>query len=404
MATTPFVSRSKGGDINVTTEDYIIRNSDGVKVYTSGVYQQIIGSNPQTIAYSKSKRNNLRSNYCIHRRVMQNLGWKGNLQLVGWTPSSPTQTYFRSVYPTITSQALGSALSQVRGTVPQYGEFVLRTNAGAYSAAGFSRLRPDLTEVSVPNFLLEIGDIKSLMNFWNPKRGFVPNVAGIHLNLLFGWKPTYGDLMNMLSAMSNYAKKIKEWNDNVGRVVHKRTTVAIVNGSKSGVLSSTPAAGYTTNYQGNVEGKVSYHLRYRIKPLPQLGALAQGILGHLDAWGFELNPRIIWESIPFSFVVDWFLNVGEGLERLKYDTFELPIDIVDSALQYKETTRVDVQVVDTGNVPNLGTIYYPGGSYMETLFHRVPFMGEPSALDSIDLRMPKPGQLLLLLSLGASRL
>jgi hypothetical protein len=47
------------------------------------------------------------------------------------------------------------------------------------------------------------------MNFWNPKRGFVPNVAGIHLNLLFGWKPTYGDLMNMLSAMSNYAKKIK---------------------------------------------------------------------------------------------------------------------------------------------------------------------------------------------------
>jgi hypothetical protein len=264
-------------------------------------------------------------------------------------------------------------------------------------------LRPDLTELSVPNFLLEIGDIKGLMNFWNPKRGFVPNVAGAHLNYSFGWKPTYGDLLAMLNSMSSYAKKVKEWNDNVGKIVHKSTTVGTVAGSKSGTLTDSPAVGYTTFYSGSITGKVSYHLRYRIKPIPKLNALAQGILGHLDAWGFELNPRIIWESIPFSFVVDWFLNVGTGLELLKHDTLELPIDIVDSALQYKETTKIDVQVKDTGNVPNLGTIYYPGGSYMETLFNRVPFMGEPSALDAIDLRMPKPGQLLLLVSLGLTR-
>jgi hypothetical protein len=38
------------------------------------------------------------------------------------------------------------------------------------------------------------------------------------------------------------------------------------------------------------------------------------LLGLLDALGVNANPRIIWNAIPWSFVVDWVLGVGRYLE------------------------------------------------------------------------------------------
>lgn len=39
----------------------------------------------------------------------------------------------------------------------------------------------------------------------------------------------------------------------------------------------------------------------------------------LDVLGINANPAVIWNAIPFSFVIDWFVNVGGFLERLRVD-------------------------------------------------------------------------------------
>jgi hypothetical protein len=41
------------------------------------------------------------------------------------------------------------------------------------------------------------------------------------------------------------------------------------------------------------------------------------LLGLLDALGVNLNPAIIWNAIPWSFVIDWIVNVGNSLDSLK---------------------------------------------------------------------------------------
>lgn len=38
------------------------------------------------------------------------------------------------------------------------------------------------------------------------------------------------------------------------------------------------------------------------------------VLGLLDSLGINLNPQIIWNAIPWSFVVDWLLGVGRWLK------------------------------------------------------------------------------------------
>lgn len=38
----------------------------------------------------------------------------------------------------------------------------------------------------------------------------------------------------------------------------------------------------------------------------------------LDTLGLNLSPTVIWNAIPYSFVVDWFANVGDCLKQ--YDS------------------------------------------------------------------------------------
>jgi hypothetical protein len=40
-----------------------------------------------------------------------------------------------------------------------------------------------------------------------------------------------------------------------------------------------------------------------------------GVMNKLDSWGLYPDRAAVWEIVPFSFVVDWFVNVQENLER-----------------------------------------------------------------------------------------
>jgi hypothetical protein len=41
----------------------------------------------------------------------------------------------------------------------------------------------------------------------------------------------------------------------------------------------------------------------------------------LDLFGANLNPAIVWNAIPFSFVVDWFLKVGDYFDKMEVQLF-----------------------------------------------------------------------------------
>lgn len=51
------------------------------------------------------------------------------------------------------------------------------------------------------------------------------------------------------------------------------------------------------------------------------------ILGLLDSIGVNLNPAIIWNALPWSFVVDWVLNIGQVFDSLKHRNLEPRVNI-----------------------------------------------------------------------------
>jgi len=66
------------------------------------------------------------------------------------------------------------------------------------------------------------------------------------------------------------------------------------------------------------------------------------LLSFLDGIGVNLNPAIIWNAIPWSFVVDWLVGVGRWLDNRKRLNMEPKINIHRYLWSAKQRRRIDV--------------------------------------------------------------
>jgi hypothetical protein len=126
-----------------------------------------------------------------------------------------------------------------------------------------------------------------------------------------------------------------------------------------------------------------------------------GVLsGLLDTLGFELNPRIIWEAVPFTFVIDWFFGVGTFLQRLKIDTLDLPIALVDGWVQYKETLHIEWDWTRANDGSYTSDPKSDRASFERSFFHRIPIYPDYSSLSGLGWKCPTVNQALLGVSLA----
>lgn len=91
------------------------------------------------------------------------------------------------------------------------------------------------------------------------------------------------------------------------------------------------------------------------------------LLGMLDALGVNLNPAIIWNAVPWSFVVDWLLGVSRWLNDRKILNMEPQINMRGFLWSYKRERKVytwaDVErsFNPTPQIPGLESWVYPKG-------------------------------------------
>lgn len=57
----------------------------------------------------------------------------------------------------------------------------------------------------------------------------------------------------------------------------------------------------------------------------------------MDKLGLNMNPAILWDIVPFSFVVDYFVGIGDWLERFKRSNLNLTFSVKDSCYSVKRT-------------------------------------------------------------------
>jgi len=127
---------------------------------------------------------------------------------------------------------------------------------------------------------------------------------------------------------------------------------------------------YVYNSSSIFHAEVEFNFNFTQYQLEHARALAL-----LDAVGVNFNPAIIWNAIPWSFVVDWVAGVGRWLSQFTIAQMEPKINVRRYLWSVKRERRILVTrklswPVGFSPVPNITSVEVPLPMITETAYRR----------------------------------
>ena len=212
-----------------------------------------------------------------------------------------------------------------------------------YGPEAWNKFRPAKPEYSFGQFIAEIREVPRMLmssaeyyfKGWKKRGGrhsriHSPKAANEWLNFQFGWRPFINDLLDMYDAVQNLDKRIDQLiKDNGqwikrGGTVHKEEDNSVIDDS-DGVYFTSGHNTYTlTPPYGHrrVTKTTSQHvwfrsrMRYYIPAIdPKYSPNARVKAGAIIC-GLNPSPTLVWELTPWSWLIDWFSNVGDNISNM----------------------------------------------------------------------------------------
>jgi hypothetical protein len=158
-----------------------------------------------------------------------------------------------------------------------------------------------------------LGAARSLRMKYIPKNvGVHKSFASNYLEFHFGMEPLYHDIYDSCEVINNPVKSFTFEKSRASSPYKQSWSVDF-----GGVLEQDSASGQLRCIQGA-----------RIKAINSAG------LHSLEQLGLANPAALAWEVVPFSFVVDWFVNVGDFLSSFT-DFAGMTLDSTFSTTSYK---------------------------------------------------------------------
>jgi hypothetical protein len=171
---------------------------------------------------------------------------------------------------------------------------------------------------------------------WSNGGGTVEEAIGVYatLDLLkeFAIKPFMADLRKLLDLNRHVVAQLERL---------RRSTPLTVRGSVTDKGSethvSTPINKYT-RYTLKARLVTAYALiRFKIDNMPSYPAIM------MDALGFDEMHRSVWQLTRLSFIIDYFINVGDWLNQFHGQFITLPYEVIEQGWSSKFESVCQVQ-------------------------------------------------------------
>jgi hypothetical protein len=213
----------------------------------------------------------------------------------------------------------------------------------SFSARAYLAMKPSLDSgFSLTNFLAELREIKTLFKLVSKRNTILQNIAGLHLNWSFGWKPTIADLRTLWGKLQNFDSAFQKYYSEQGRLLkrHYREIQPIEESSVRNNENPTLDA-RIVYVDRKVTTQLTATMLYSYR-LPTINSQYAKYLALMDYYGLKLNASVIWNALPFSFVVDWFLGIGDFFDQFSEDALDVEIEIVDFCCGLKSKQQATV--------------------------------------------------------------
>lgn len=226
----------------------------------------------------------------------------------------------------------------------------------AYGSTGYARFKPGKPKANAGQFIAELRDLPTIPLKFGKKAVFsLAGLAGLpvenrrklqgfrelrkeigsqYLNVQFGWLPFVKDLQDMYKLQRNLDRHLNQLKRDNGKTVRRKGQVSSEEDSNvfvdTGLNLLYPAL--TSEYYSPVFGGVktttvststrvwfSAAFKYYISDIgtPQWTRRAKAAL-----FGLNPSPELLWEVMPFSWLIDWFSNTGDVISNMSENAAE----------------------------------------------------------------------------------
>lgn len=192
-------------------------------------------------------------------------------------------------------------------------------------------VRPTMaTRANLAVFLAELRDIRRMFEVLPIKHFLLGNtpvkswgellkyVNNQHLNYNFGWKPFLRDLKAFRKAVDGFDSRLRRFVNNEMRPLVRRSSQPSGNTQLSGTTAVGPCTlSWNLNYEITRSSSFMFHYE-----LPKYSDEEFRWRAWADALGANPTAANVWALVPWSFVVDWFVDVGGFLDTFSTDWLE----------------------------------------------------------------------------------
>jgi hypothetical protein len=197
------------------------------------------------------------------------------------------------------------------------------------------------------------------------RSGFLRDLGSEYLNFEFGWKPLVADVKNAAKAIVESEMILKQLVRDSGRNVRRRRHLLPTKevetldnnvGQPRGILDPRffePSwTRQTDTYRRDTWFSGCYTFEYDPGNLSEISKIATQAR---VLYGLQLNPEVLWNLAPWSWLVDWFANVGPLLHNVsafQNDQLVLRYGYVMDRHQRSHTTVADIKPINGNTLPD----------------------------------------------------
>jgi hypothetical protein len=216
-----------------------------------------------------------------------------------------------------------------------------------------ARSNPSRPIVDVPIFLYELRELPDLFRLKG--NTVAKKVASGNLSYQFGWKPLLNDLGNLLGIQASVNKRVAELSNlyqTGGRSVKADVGTTTLPGNES-LFGFPPGGGiaYVT-HRGSCRSWISVSWVPVFDPrgeIPDLNEIR--VRAFKAVFGLTVDPSTVWNALPWSWLVDWFSNLGSVLSARRNLVGFVPGQCYAMTTTQKESTYRFEGVSDLTHTP-----------------------------------------------------
>lgn len=197
----------------------------------------------------------------------------------------------------------------------------------ALGPAAWNRFKPAKPMISLG---VAIAELRELPRLLYANVSSLKGIANYFLAIQYGWEPILRDVMKLIKVYEQVSKRIDFLLANSGKPVKR--TGRLSSDSESGVLWDVPGLrmrntapdlgkpSLTDSWRQSSRYTISWETWFSGTYIFWIDDVRwPNIRSHIGAGlvGLRITPADVWDALPWTWLIDWFANIGDILHNLE---------------------------------------------------------------------------------------